>query len=293
MMNKYAKIFETHRSRLFRLAYGMLGRIAPAEDAVQDAFVRWQKQNLEQINSHRAYLSKIVNNICLDKIKSARSRREQYIGPDLPEPLLTAKNETPESKVELAESLSMALLVVLKKLDPVQRAVFILRKVFDYEYSSVAEIVDKSEENCRKIAQRALQQVQENKPHFEKNVSEQHKQLVSAFTKAVQDGKINEIENMLAEDAIVYSDGGGKVAAARKPVSGAAKIAKVLIGFQKQVTETVQLELTDVNGEPGMIVYLDGELNNVWSFHIQNDKIQSMYVVLNPEKLEHLKSKFK
>lgn len=286
-MDKSAEIFEAHRPYLFRLAYGMLGRIAPAEDAVQEAFLRWQKQDIEQIQSNQAYLSKIVSNICLDEIKSARNRREQYIGPDLPEPLLSTDRETPEAKVELAESLSMALLVVLEQLSPVQRAVFILREVFDYDYASVAEIINKSEANCRKIAQRARRQVR-NKPHFEKNIAEQH-ELVTAFTKAVQDGDLAEIESMLANEATLYSDGGGKVTAAPKPIAGASKVAKFLTGIQKKATEAVRLEPTDINGEPGLIGYLGGELNNTWSFHIENGKIQSIYVVLNPDKLKHLK----
>ncbi|HEX6981367.1 MAG TPA: RNA polymerase sigma-70 factor [Balneolaceae bacterium] len=287
-MNKSTEIFETYRPGLFRLAYAMLKRVAPAEDAVQEAFLRWRKQDIEQIHSNQAYLSRIVSNICLDEIKSARNRREQYIGPDLPEPLLAAGSETPEAKAELAESLSMALLVVLEQLNPVQRAVFILREVFDYDYSSVAEIINKSESHCRKIAQRARESVQKKKPRFEKNTAEQ-RELVTTFIKAMQDGELTEVEGMLAEEAILYSDGGGKVAAVRKPVAGATKIAKFLTGIQKGVTQALRVEFTDINGEPGMITYLDEQLNNVWSFHIEDDKIQSIYVVLNPDKLEYLK----
>lgn len=287
-MNKHTEIFESHRQSLFRLAYGMLGRIGPAEDAVQEAFLRWQKQHIQQINSNKAYLSKVVTNICLDEIKSARNQREQYIGPDLPEPLLAAGVETPEERVELAESLSMALLVVLKQLDPIQRAVFILREVFDYDYASIAGIINKSESNCRKIAQRARESVQEKKPRFEK-ITTQQQELIKTFIKAIQDGKLAKIENMLAEGAILYSDGGGKVAAARKPVVGASKIARFLQGLQKKLTKILRVELTNINGEPGLIIYLDEKLNNVWSFHIENDKIQSIYIVLNPDKLKYLK----
>lgn len=286
-MEKATQIFETYRPRLFRLAYGMLKRVAPAEDAVQEAFLRWQKQDLGQIRSPQAYLSKVVTNICLDEIKSARNRKEQYVGPDLPEPLLAARSETPGKKAELAESLSMALLFLLEQLNPVQRAVFILREVFDYDYASVAEIIDKSESHCRKIAQRAREIVQEKKPRFEKNTAEQ-RELVIAFIKATQKGKLTEMEKMLAKEAILYSDGGGKVVSARKPVAGAVKIAKFLTGIQKKVNQTLHLEFADINGEPGLIVYLDEQLYNVWSFHIEDDKIHSIYVVANPDKLEHL-----
>lgn len=287
-MNKSTEIFESYRPGLLRLAYGMLGRVAPAEDAVQEAFLRWQKQDIGQIHSPQAFLSTIVSRLCLDEIKSARNQREQYIGPNLPEPFLAEESESPEEKMELAESLSMALLLVLEQLDPVQRAVFILREVFDYDYASVAEIINKSESHCRKIAQRARESVQEKKPRFEKNTREQQ-ELVTAFINAMQDGELAEMENMLAEEAIFYSDGGGKVSAARKPVAGATKIAKFLAGFKKRLTRTLHVKFAEVNGEPGIIVYLDEQLFNVWSFHIENKKIQSIYVVLNPEKLKHLK----
>lgn len=290
-MNKSTEIFETYRSELFRLAYGMLGRVAPAEDAVQEAYLRWQKQDVKQIHSPKAFLSTIVSRICLDEIKSARNRKEQYIGPDLPEPILMSERETPEEKMELAESLSMALLVVLDQLTPVQRAVFILREVFDYDYASVAEMINKSESHCRKIAQRARDQIREGKPRFERRVTGQHK-LVTTFIEAVLDrGDLSEIESMLAEEAVLYSDGGGKVTAARKPVAGAGKIAKFLVGIQKQAPAEDKwwIEFRDINGEPGMLLWLEGEIYNVWSFHIEGNKIQSIYVVLNPEKLEPLK----
>lgn len=289
-MNKSTEIFEIHRPTLFRLAYSMLGRIAPAEDAVQEAYIRWQKQNIEQIKSPKAFLSTVVSRICLDEIKSARSRREQYIGPNLPEPFLSADSETPEEKMELTESLSMAMLVVLDQLTPVQRAVFILREVFDYDYASVAKMIDKSESHCRKIAQRARDQIHDNKPQFERNSVEQHK-LVKTFIEAVQQGDLSEIESMLADEAILYSDGGGKVTAARKPVAGADKIAKFLVGIQKKGLKDADwwIEFKDINGEPGMIIWFEGEIYNVWTFHVENREIQSIYVVLNPDKLVHLK----
>lgn len=289
-MENSAEIFEQYRPELFSLAYSMLGRITAAEDAVQEAFIRWQKQDLEQIRSHRAYLSSIVHNLCLDELKSAKSRREQYIGPDLPEPMLTVEGENPQEKVELTESLSMALLVVLEQLTPVQRAVFLLREVFDYDYASVAEIVNKSVPHCRKIAQRAREKVRDKRPSFGEKTTNQH-ELVTAFIKAVQEGDPTEIEQMLAKEAVLYSDGGGKVTAARRPVAGAGKIAKFLVGIQKQAPKDAEwwIEFKNINGEPGMIIRLEGEVYNVWSFHIEDDKIQNIFVVLNPDKLAHLK----
>lgn len=289
-MNKSTEIFESYRPNLFRLAYGMLGRVAPAEDAVQEAFLRWQKQDLEQIHSPKAFLSTIVSRICLDEIKSARNQREQYIGPNLPEPILAREHKNPEEEIELDESLSMALLVVLEQLAPVQRAVFLLREVFDYDYASVAEIVNKSVPHCRKIAQRAREKVRDKRPSFGEKTTDQH-ELVTAFIEAVQEGDPTEIEQMLAKEAVLYSDGGGKVTAARRPVAGAGKIAKFLVGIQKQAPEDAEwwIEFKNINGEPGMIIRLEGEVYNVWSFYIENDKIQNIFVVLNPEKLAHLK----
>lgn len=289
-MTKTADIFEQHRPDLFRLAYGMLGRVAPAEDAVQEAFLRWQKQNPEQIRSPKAWLSKVVSRICLDEIKSARNRREQYIGPDLPEPLLTSGESPPDEKMELAESLSLALLMLLDELTPVERAVFLLREVFDYDYGSVSDIIQKSEANCRKIAQRARDHLREKRPGFERK-PEIHHQLVNSFIEAIKDGNLSQMESLLAEEAILYSDGGGKVTAARKPVAGAKKIAKFMVGIQKGIPASTNwwTEYREVNGEPGMLVWMEGELNNVWSFHVEKGKIRSIYVVLNPDKLEHLK----
>lgn len=182
----------------------------------------------------------------------------------------------------------MALLVVLEELTPVQRAVFMLREVFDYDYASVAEIVNKSEPHCRKIAQRAREKVRDKRPSFEEKTTDQH-ELVAAFIEAVQAGDLTEIEQMLAKEAVFYSDGGGKVTAARKPIQGAVKIAKFMVNIQKGVTQTISVTFRDINGEPGIVLYLDDQLNNVWSFHIEDDKIQNIFVVLNPEKLAHFK----
>ena len=287
-MPKFTEIFEKHRPQLFRLAYGMLGRVAQAEDAVQETFFQWQKQDTTQIQSPRAWLSKVLSRRCLDEIKSARNRREQYVGLDLPEPLFAEGSASPEEALELAESLSMALLIVLDRLNPVQRAVFLLREVFDYDYAAISSIIDRSESNCRKIAQRARSLVRESRPKFDRNTAGQ-RQLVHRFAEAVKDRDMKGIVNLLADEAIMYSDGGGKVAAARKPVLGPEKIAKFLIGVQKGAIQDYRIEFRKVNGEPGMVFRVEGQVNNVWSFHIEDGKIRSIYVVLNPDKLEHIR----
>lgn len=288
-MTKTVEIFEQHRPGLFRLAYGMLGRVAPAQDAVQETYLRWQNQDIKQIRSPKAWLSKVVNRLCLDEIKSARNQRERYIGPDLPEPLLAERSGSPQDALELAESISMALLVVLDRLTPVQRTVFLLREVFDYDYASISSIIDRSESNCRKIAQRARSRVREKKPEFSKNFTEQN-QLVRRFAEAVKDRDMQKIERLLAEEAIMYSDGGGKMPSARKPVEGAGKIAKFMVGIQKGGVSTYRIEFKDVNGEPGMLLWVEEQLYSVWSFHIEEGKIMSIYAVLNPDKLVHVKN---
>ena len=286
-MTLNTQLFEQHRPELFRLAYGMLGRVAPAEDAVQEAFLRWQKQDVKQILSPMAWLSKVVSRICLDEIRSARNRKEQYIGTNLPEPLFAGKGDSPDKALELAESLSMALLVVMDRLTPVQRAVFLLREVFDYDYAAISSVIDKSEPACRKIAQRARDLVRENKPEFDKNTNGQN-QLVQRFVEAVKERDMKEIERLLAEEAIIYSDGGGKVTAARKPIQGAEKIAKFLTGIQKGVPPNYQIEYREVNGETGIVFRIEERLHSVWSFHIESGKIKGIYVVLNPDKLRHI-----
>ena len=286
-MTSDTQLFEQHRPELFRLAYGMLGRVAPAEDAVQEAFIRWQKQDVKQVLSPGAWLSKVVSRICLDEIRSARNRKEQYIGTNLPEPLFAGRSDSPEKTLELAESLSMALLVVIQRLTPVQRAVFLLREVFDYDYAAISSVIDKSESACRKIAQRARGLVRENKPEFDKNISGQD-QLVRRFAEAVIDRDMQEIERLLAKEATIYSDGGGKVAAARKPIQGAGKIARFLTGIQKDFVSDYQMEFREVNGEPGMIFSIEKQLHSIWSFHIESGKIKGIYAVLNPDKLRHI-----
>lgn len=288
MSDNSTEIFEQNRARLFRLAYGMLGSVASAEDAVQETYLRWQKEDLYEIRSPAAWLSTVISRICLDEIKSARNHREQYIGTFLPEPLLESEDGTPEEHAELADSLSIALLHVLEKLTPVQRAVFILHEVFDYDYTTIAKIVHKTEPNCRKIAQRARENVGRNKP-WHKPTGEKHSRLVKMFLEAAQNGNTTAMEKMLAEDIVFYSDGGGKVTAARKPIKGVKKIARFMLGIQKHVTGELYLDLRNVNGHPGMVAYMGGKLFSVWSFIFDGDKIKNIFVVLNPDKLKHIK----
>ncbi len=284
-MRSSTEIFEYYRPRLFRLAYSMLGRVTSAEDAVQEAYIRWMKQQPDTIKSSEAFLSKVVIRICLDELKSARNRKEVYIGPDLPEPVI--QDRSPEDELELADSLSMAMLTIMDTLTPAQRAVFLLREFFNYDYETISEFLNRPPAQCRKIMQRAKEQMRGKTPSKVAANQDQHL-LISRFVDAITRGNTEELEEMLREEAVLYSDGGGKVTAAKQPVYGAPKIAKFLAGIYKQANGIMQADFRLVNGEPGMLVYKDSELFNVWSFHVDEAKIGSIYIVLNPEKLSHL-----
>lgn len=286
-MSAHIEIFEQLRPRLFRHAYNMLGRIVPAEDAVQETFIRWQKQEQKQINSPEAYLVKVIHRICLDELKSARNQRETYVGPDLPEPVVTDVNSGPEESLELDELLTIAVLTVLDRLTPTQRSVYILREVFDYEYASISEWVDQPEEHCRKIAQRAREKVGQNQAAPTTQFNE-NKRLAEALAQAIAEEDVDQIQRILAEDAVLYSDGGGKVAAARKPIFGAGNISRFLAGIYSKATKDIQGELKLVNGNPGFIVRMDGKVSGVWSFQVDEGRIRNIFITLNPDKLKSI-----
>ena len=286
-MDPATEIFEKYRSKLFHLAYGMTGRVALSEDIVQEAYIRWKKSDLDSVRSHWSYLSTIVSNLCLDELKSAKNKRRTYVGPDLPEPIMKSDKTPTDHAAEVSDMLSMAMMVLLKKLTPVQRAVFLLREVFDYDYASIARIIKKSESHSRKIAQRAREIVRDREPRFEPDKNEQE-QLLKSMMQAIQQGEIQQLEQLLAEEAILYSDGGGKVTAARKPILGAGNIASFMLGLTKQAPGNMRVEFNTVNGRPGVIVYYGDRLQSVWSFYIDGGKVKEMYVVLNPEKLQHV-----
>ena len=286
-MKSATETFERHRPYLLRVAYGMLGRVSQAEDVVQEAWLRWKEADHDKVDSDRAYLSTIVTRLCLDELKSARHRREQYVGPFLPEPFLESKRNTPEEAAERADAISMAVLVLLERLTPVQRAVFLLREVFGYSYATIADTIGKKEAHCRKIAQRAREQIESEKPRFEPDKEEQ-KVLLESFLEAVNDGELQRLKELLAEEAVAYTDGGGKVTAARKPVRGADNIARFVLGLSKNAPEDLNLEFRQVNGRPGYLVRFGEQLQSVWSFRIEQQQIREIYVVLNPDKLGHL-----
>lgn len=279
-------VFEAHRDRLFDLAYRMLSQVQAAEDAVQDAYLRWQSVDPETVDDPAAYLTTIVTRLCLDELSSARTERETYTGPWLPEPVVEPM-ERPDRTAAQSDAVSVAMLVVLETLPPRQRAVFVLREALDLPYADIAAIVDESESYCRKLAQRAREQIDET--DVESNVpSAAQAELVEDFVAAIQDGDAEAVARTLAEDAVVHSDGGGKVTAARRPVEGRTHITRFLLGIADNASENLEVEFVLVNGRPGLLATINGTPQSVWFFHVRDGHIQNAYAILNPDKLRHV-----
>ena len=285
-MTVRTKDFERHRSLLFSIAYRMLGSIAEAEDVVQEAYLRWREVPEGEVHSPKSYLSAVVTRLSIDRLRSAR--REEYIGPWLPEPLISDRAEELVAHDELDESLSMAFLVLLESLNPVERAVFLLREVFDYDYEEISSIVRKSEANCRQIARRARQSVAARRPRFERSL-EKEKMLTERFVEACMSGDMEGLLELLSEDVTLWSDGGGKVQAARKPVRGAEKVAGFMLRLaQFGAMQGATYQLTTINGQPGMVAFLNGTPYTALALDFVEDKIAGIAVVVNPEKLTGL-----
>jgi len=285
-----ATTFEQYRSLLFAIAYRMLGGVAEAEDMVQETFLRWQRQAGEEIQSAKAWLTTIITRLCIDHLKSARHQREQYVGVWLPEPMVETNNEDPARAAELADSLTNAFLLIIETLSPVERAVFLLREVFDYDFSEVSRIVDKSEANCRKMAARAREHLTARRPRFQAN-PDHAGQLLERFLRATEQGDSEALLNLLTEDAAIYSDGGGKVTAVHYPVLGAAKVARFFINIQRlrQRTQAViQARFTTINAEPGLLLFRNDKLEQSMTFELAEGRIRAVYIVRNPDKLKHL-----
>ena len=274
--------FTEERPRLIGVAYRMLGSVAEAEDVVQDAWLRWR--SADGVREPRSYLTTVVVRLALDRLKSAQRRREQYIGPWLPEPWIGV---TPPEDPVLASSLSFALLRLLETLTPPQRAAFVLRDVFDHDYTDVAEILEVSRDNARQLVRRARQRLQDP-PRFSVD-AERHQQLVLAFGAAAMQGDLDALEGLLAEDAIAWSDGGGQGKAARVPIVGGPKIGRAYRRFVQDVPEGASLEPVWVNGFPGVVTRVDGRVLSVHVVEIVEERIAAIYAVLAPDKLRHVR----
>src|ERR687894_653727 len=276
--------FEQHRSLLFSIAYRMLGSVADAEDILQEAYLRWREAPEAEVRSPKAYLSAVVTRLSIDRLRSARAWREEYIGPWLPEPLVTEGAEEVADSIELDESLSMAFLVLLESLNPVERAVFILREAFDYDYEEISRIVGKSEANCRQIARRARQSVAARRPRFERS-PEQEQRLTQQFVETCMNGDMEGLLELLSEDVTLWSDGGGKVAAASYPIHGPERVARFLLGVLRTVPSGFFTRRTQINGGPGVVGYVDDRPTSVVALDVANDRLRGVRIVVNPEKL--------
>ena len=279
-----------HRGRLMGLAYRMLGSMTDAEDVLQDAYLRYASADRSAIRSEEAFLVTIVTRLCLDRLKSAKTKREVYIGPWLPEPTPDADALSPQTALELADDLSFALLLTLERLTGQERAAFLLHDVFDRPYSEIATALGKSEAGCRQLASRARKAVHEDREP-KASSPDQHQLLLQRFMEAAASGDADRLQALLTDDAIAYSDGGGVRIAALNPVVGADKVTRFFIGLMKKgVRENniVRPVIRDVNGAPALLIYVDGELDNVLSLELKKEKISAIFVVRNPDKLHGL-----
>jgi RNA polymerase sigma-70 factor (ECF subfamily) len=280
--------FDQYRSLLFSVAYRMLGSVADAEDMLQETFMRWQQAPDQEIRSPRAFLVTIISRLCINHLQSARVQREEYVGTWLPEPIVSGPGSDPLELVRVDESLSMAFLVMLERLTPVERAVFLLREVFEYEYSEIANVLGQSEANCRQILSRARQHVAAMRPRF-KTSQRKKTDLLERFLKATSSGDLEGLVALLSRDVVLHSDGGGKAVAAPNLIRGADKVARGALGtLKKLMPKNLVTRLAQVNGEPGIVSYLNGKPYSVLTFDASEGHIQTIYVVTNPEKLARL-----
>jgi RNA polymerase sigma-70 factor (TIGR02957 family) len=271
------------RPLMLSIAYRMIGSYSEAEDLVQEAFLRLHQEG--DVDNPKAWLTTVTTRLAIDHLRSARVRREEYPGPWLPEPVLA--DPAPDAAVR-AETLSYAVLVLLESLTPVERAVFVLREAFDYGYDEIAEIVGKSEDNCRQLAARARRHVEERRPRFEPS-REQRDELVRRFVAAMQEGDTEPLLELLAADVEFYGDGGGKAPAVARPVVGADAVIRLLAGFLRVGKRRgATAGVVEFNGETGLAAYEDGRLVAVWAFEISGGAVQAVRGVVNPDKLRYL-----
>jgi len=275
-----------HRGRLLGLAYRMLGSRSDAEDVVQDAYLRFA--GAQDVRNAEAFLVTVVTRLCLDRLKSARAQREVYVGPWLPEPVFDAEGLSAEAATELADDLSFALMLALDRLSPLERAAFLLHDVFDTPFAEIAAMLDRTEASCRQLASRARRAVRDDRPP-PAAPPDSHARLLRAFGEAVASGDVARLAELLREDAVALTDGGGRKTAARNPIVGAEKIARFFIGLAaKNAGHDIRVEPATINGAFGALLYLDGELDHTMSMAISGEKIAAIYIVRNPDKLRHL-----
>ncbi|MGN7799392.1 RNA polymerase sigma-70 factor [Leifsonia sp. 22587] len=277
-------LFVAHRNLLFTVAYEMLGSAADAEDVLQETWLRWSAVDQAEVREPRAYLVRIATRLALNRLRSAQRRREAYVGPWLPEPLLTSPDVADDA--ELAESVSMALMVVLETLGPTERAVFVMREIFGFEFDEIAATVEKSPATVRQIAHRARQHVEARRPRVSVTADEARAAL-DAFRVAVETGDVQAILDVLAPDVVLISDGGGLKQAALRPVIGADKVTRFIAGGIRKAPDFA-IEPAVVNGNPALALHVSGEFDGVLTARVQDGRIIELYIVRNPQKLSWL-----
>lgn len=289
-MDEKAAIFELHRKRLFGLAYRMLATVGDAEDVVQDTYLRWHRSDISQIQTPEAWLVTACTRLCIDRLRAAKVERLHYTGPWLPEPLieLDVAADPPADPVETADDLSMALLVVLERLSPAERAAWLLREAFDYDYPQIATVLKKSEAACRQLVSRAQKHIRKERPRFAVD-STAVRRLAGRFAAATAMGDPSAFAGLLAEDAMLWSDGGGKALAALNVIHGAEKVARFFIGVAPKQPKGMRPVFARVNGQPGLVFYdADSRPYMTWAIDIVDDVVRNIFIVRNPDKLARL-----
>jgi len=283
--------FETYRPYLFAIAYRMLGSAMDGEDMVQETYLRSQGTPLDTIRSLKAFLTTIIIRLCVDQLQLARRKREVYVGPWLPEPILTAAtpaSEDPAERVDREESISLAFLVLLEQLQPFERAVFLLREVFAYEFAEIATMLDKSEAACRRSFSRAKKHLSEHRPRFPAS-PETHRQMLTGFLQAAQGGDMIPLMDLLAENVTLWADAGGKIKqAALRPIVGRDAVARFSLGTVRFLPEDSRVELAEVNGQAAVIIRTSGQALFVLSIEVEAERIQAIRIIANPEKLARI-----
>lgn len=290
-MTDLAEVHDDLRPLMFSIAYRMLGSVAEAEDVVQEAFLRLHSslRGGVDIASPEAYATTVTTRLAIDTLRSARVRRERYVGPWLPEPLVVSTDADPAHQIEIDETISTAFLVLLESLTPVERAVFVLREVFGYEYADIASVIGKSESNCRQIFARAKKHVDAGRPRFDTSPGDRER-LAAQFLAAATEGDVAGLERMLADDVTLVGDGGGRAPAITEPMVGAIRVARFLLGLLRQAAKfAMRVEMVQANGQPAIQAHsADGDLLGVMTLDIVDGRVARIHNLINPDKLRHL-----
>ncbi len=280
--------FEKYRRLLFSISYRMLGSVADAEDMVQETFIRWQRASTTEVRSPKAFLITVVSRLCINYLQSARARREEYVGEWLPEPIVTEPESQASRIVQVDESVSMALLLLLERLTPVERAVFILREIFDYTHGEIAEVLELSEANCRQLLRRAREHVRQASPRF-KTSETQHREVLERFREAAGTGDMDRLLALLSRDVVLHSDGGGKAPAFPRPIYGPDTVARTIAqGLKTLMSLNPVQRIMQVNGEPGIVSFVNGQPHSVFTLDVNEEHVEAIFIVTNPSKLSHL-----